>query len=1101
MIQHTIQSLFANYAEETPDNIAILFEGQSLTYRELNNKSNQYAHYLQEIGVKPDTQVALCMERSIDLLIAMLGILKAGGAYVPLDPTHPTARLIFVLHDSKTPILIIHSALEKKMSRYHGKLLIFNDPEVDLETYPKSMPPQNATPSHLAYVIYTSGSTGKPKGVLIERHSVVSYALWFADYSSSQPQDRIDFSSNYVFDMAVTTSLVALMLGLTVVICSDEIKKDTQLYLHYLQSQRIKIIKTTPSYLKTLLHEVKHHFIALPDLKTLILGGENLPAIDCASWLGLYPEQTLFNEYGPTETTIAISQYPICTTNINKLTVNAPIGKPSPSIDCHILTAEGKPVEDGDIGELYIGGNCLARGYLNQPELTQERFIANPFDTNNGARLYKTGDLCRRLPNGDIECIGRADHQIKIGGFLVEPSEIEQCLVTHSAIKDAVVLAQKNNNHEKQLIAYYILENGDAAPTVKQIRKYLEAHLPHYMIPTAFVRVDSFPLNANGKLDREALPIPQFVTNQHYQAPKTPIEIKLAKIWADELGLKVVGIEDDFFELGGYSLSAARVISSIRHQLGKELSLQDFYQASNIKALINKLETADHPVSNNTQSNSIKYRPNALMPLSDFQLLIWLCNNFEPNAQKLNIIIRKRVEGKLNLVALHAAFEQVFKKHTILFSEILTYRPAQKLRQNLSFIISAIDLQTLPEQQYEATLNDSINALLYYHPWPKDMPLLMAKLFHLQNDTDELQISMSHLVSDYISAEILMADLSAFYIAEINQQAVKLKTLHKPYQDYISNEQHYFQTHLDKDILFWEDYFKDTALIGFPSVHVVPNMESQNLPYSSYLELPEQGLTNLQQFCAANYISINDGLTAALLLALLRCCDEDATAHTNQKQPIFVSMVKSTREDQNFDNTIGCFLRVESIKVSLNKTLTLAALSKQIHHATIDTAPHQQCSSLVKIASVSTFYQKAKRVRSYLIHSFTYVYTKFLRALKLNRKILNLCGRLALYERDNHFIININVQPTILANNKRKNKSNLFGLKLKPIDTYPCDLLKTYNVFDVCFLRDDNQNTPYVVISANLKPAFREQIAKEMVQIISVGASDTTHQEPHLEHV
>ena len=428
------------------------------------------------------------------------------------------------------------------------------------------------TPEQVAYIIYTSGSTGKPKGVLIEHRSVVNYGKWLADYCCCQPQNRIDFSSNYIFDMAVTTSIVPLMLGLTIVICQDEIKKETRHFINHLDQNNINIVKITPSYFKVLLQEVTNNYLPLPHLTSIILGGENLPTIDCAAWLDIYPEHILFNEYGPTETTVAVSQYQVCHASLSNLGSSVPIGKMGPNMDGYILNNDNSLVLEGEIGELHIGGVCLARGYLNQPEFTEKKFIKHFFINDNNARLYKTGDLCRQLPDGGLEYMGRIDHQLKIRGFRVEPGEIEKSLATHPAIQDVVVLAQKDD-HDEKLIAYYIGNDTHRPPNVNQLHQYLKAYLPDYMIPMAFVRVNAFPLTANGKLDRHALPIPRFTTNQHYLAPSTPLEKILADIWSEELGLKLVGIEDNFFELGGHSLSAARIIISSSRKRDKKVKV------------------------------------------------------------------------------------------------------------------------------------------------------------------------------------------------------------------------------------------------------------------------------------------------------------------------------------------------------------------------------------------------------------------------------------------------------------------------------------------------------------------------------------------------
>ena len=1080
-----IHALFEAKVQQSPDAVAVLFEGQSLTYRELNAKSNQYAFYLKKLGVKADVLVGLCMDRSIDLLIAMLAILKAGGAYVPLDPAHPIERLLFVLEDTKAPILIIQDNLKNSFRRYHGNLMVHDLAlQKKISAYPEDNPNSAVRSTHLAYVIYTSGSTGTPKGVLIEHASVVNYADWFSSYSKCKPQQRIDFSSNHTFDMAVTTSIVSLMLGLTVVICNDEVKKNIRHYFNYLEENKINIVKLTPSYLKVLLHEVKNNFFSFHYLESIILGGENLLVIDCVAWHSLYPDHVLFNEYGPTEATVAVASYQILHNSKLPLTGSVPIGTPGCNMACYILDSDYNPVAVGTVGELYIGGSCLARGYLNRPDLTQERFVKNPFCTENSL-LYKTGDLCRQLPDGEITYVDRIDNQVKIRGFRIELSEIEQSLLKHPAILDAIVLAQANNNHEKQLIAYYILKPETSADDINQIRNFLTAHLPYYMIPLAFVRVDYFPLNENGKLARDALPVPQFHTNQHYRPPRTRLEKKLAEIWSEALGQKIIGIENNFFELGGYSLSAARVISTIANELGKEINLSDFYDAGTIEKLAPIVQVAKKR-KKIVKTRLIDSSPKRVYPLSDFQILIWLCNNFEPNAQKINIVIRRRLEGRLQKEVLTQAFKMLFKQHGILSYRIYRYFPMQRIEQNLPFEISDSNLERISEQDVELILNESINELQYYHPWPKNRPLIRVRLFRLKEGVDEIHISMSHLIADYVSSEILLTDLSKFYLLCFNGHSnIKRLKTDMRYRSYIANEQNYFQEHLETDRLFWQDYLKDACLLAFPKEQLVDIRDSSDFLYSTYLPIPEQTLNKLQQFCAENCVSISDGLTAALVLALSSCCE---IAYPTD--PIFITRVKSTRDNPEFDGTIGCFLKIEAIKLSFDNSCSMVSLSKQIQQASIDSSSYQQSPSLIKIASVSTFYKKRKTIKNYLITGFSRAYTQLFKRLQLSSHVLNACGRLFLYEKDNHLLINMNVQPSFIFNEERKNTEGLFGLNTRLIPMYTADLLKADNVFDVCFIRDENQNTPYLVISAPLRPSFREQIAIKIIRIFNSEHSD-----------
>lgn len=1103
--QDTIHLLFEKQTKSKPNNIAVLFGKSSLTYDELNKKANQLAHYLLSMDVKPDTPIAFCMDRSFECIITILAILKTGAAYLPLDLAHPKERLLFILNNSDAEFLITKSDFKEQFSQYQGSTVLLDQSMQQIDKQPTQNPNRSINAENLAYVIYTSGSTGVPKGVLIEHQSVVNYARWLADYASIQPKQRIDFASNHTFDMAVTTSIAPLMLGLTIVICDNETKKNLRHYLTHLKSSKVNIIKTTPSFFKVLLQEVKNKFIALPYLKTIILGGENLSSTECKAWLKLYPKHILYNEYGPTETTVAVSQYKISTDNVADLELNVPIGTVGYNINFMILDANNNPVANQTIGELYIGGICLARGYLNQPEVTQKQFILDPFNKEKKARLYKTGDLCSLRNDGVLEYFGRADSQVKIRGFRIELGEIEKHLAAHPAINAVAVIAQKDSFNENRLIAYYILDNVNSPPTSADLREYLHNLVPDFMLPSAFISVNSFPLTANGKLDQSLLPAPQLAATQQYRAPQTNVEKTVAEIWSNELGVKTIGLDDDFYELGGHSLSAARIISKINRVLDTNLSLHDFYFATNI----GQLSTT---ITKNKKRKLIQLkRKNKLLhtdkdiPLSDFQFMLWIADTFESKAKKLNITARKRLQGTLDKTALEFAFGEVLKKQEILFYRILKLKPVQLLQKNLSFNITEIDLQSLSEKESEAALKNSMDELISFYPWPKDSPLVLAKLFHLKNNEIELQISIPHIVCDDFSPEILLSDLSQFYLLykrqlnrtlvdqkiakeleqsqfpiELSEQSIQGAQANKSYREYIFNEQDYVQKHLDRDIHFWDKYMKDAGLFTFPLTHVVKNMKAKKLPYSTYTQIKESTLNQFKQFCAKSHMSLNEGLSAATALALCRCTD----IQKQQTPYTYINIVKSTRDNEAYDDIIGCFLRLEPVKVALNKEATLETITKQIHQSTIDTSLYQQCPDLVKLSAISTFRQKRKLIKNFVVNIFTSLYATIFSLPKLNRKIFKLCSeRLSSFKRTNHFLININVQKSFFSHQKN-NKDNLFGLDTTDINSYQYDLLKINNVFDVCFIRDENNSSPYLVLSANLKPEFRELIAKEVLNIL-----------------
>lgn len=425
-----------------------------------------------------------------------------------------------------------------------------------------------------AYVIFTSGSTGKPKGVVIQHQSVLKYAHWFNEYTQLPNSQLIDHSSNYCFDMAITTTIIPLLLGHTIVLCPDDIKKNTRLYLNHLKKNAIQLIKITPSYLKELLREIGNHPVDLPDLKTIILGGENLSSADCAQWLTLYPNHQLYNEYGPTEATVGVTQQVINTSNIHDFDSLVPIGRPASHVRCYLLNEHQEEV---DPGELYLGGSALASGYLNDSVLTAKHFI----HSKTHGRLYKTGDLCHRLPNGSLECLGRIDGQFKIRGFRVEPGEIEFHLKQCPTIQDALVHMHPN---QEKLIAYCILQKPDETLDALRVRRYLQNHLPLYMIPQAFVSLPAFPLTANGKLNYKALPEPDLSSTLHV-SPRTQLEETLQIIWGQELNLENISIENHFYELGGHSLNAARILSNINETLRIELKFEEFYRAETIAGL------------------------------------------------------------------------------------------------------------------------------------------------------------------------------------------------------------------------------------------------------------------------------------------------------------------------------------------------------------------------------------------------------------------------------------------------------------------------------------------------------------------------------------
>jgi len=577
-----IHYLFEEQVERTPDAVAVVFEEQQLTYQELNHRANQLAHYLQILGVKPDVLVGICVERSLDMIVGLLAILKAGGAYVPLDSTYPTERITYMLEDAQVQVLLTQESLTQELPVNHTQLIgLDSDRQIIAQQSPDNLL-TDVTSDNLAYVIYTSGSTGKPKGVQIPHRNVVNLLYFVAKTPGLTAQDTLLSVTTFTFDISVLEIFLPLFVGAKLVVVSREVATDGIRLLEAMNRYRPTFMQATPATWRLLLSADWQK--SYPMTMTIISGGETLPR-DIANQL-LDKCTSLWNLYGPTETTIWSS-----ISRIETEENSSSIGHPLANTQFYILDNHGQPVPVGVPGELHIGGDGLARGYLNRPELTQEKFIPNLFSNQVNDRLYKTGDLVRYHVDGTIEYLGRIDHQIKLRGFRIELGEIEAILSQHEQVKEAVVIAAEDQPGNKRIIAYFVASSDQSI--TDELRSFLKIKLPDYMVPSAFVRLDTLPLTPNGKVDRRALPKPEIedTVTTKFVPPCTPVEEQLASIWASVIGIEQVGLYDNFFELGGHSLLATQVISRIRQVFEVELPLRALFEAPTVAQLGDRIET------------------------------------------------------------------------------------------------------------------------------------------------------------------------------------------------------------------------------------------------------------------------------------------------------------------------------------------------------------------------------------------------------------------------------------------------------------------------------------------------------------------------------
>jgi len=587
----TLHERFEAQVERTPDAEALIFGKECLTYRQLNRRANQLAYKLRELGVGADKLVGLCVERSLEMVIGILGILKAGGAYVPLDPVYPPERLGFMLEDAQLPVVVTQERLRTKLPAQSAEVVCIDGASpgsMSENAAANQNPISGAKPENLAYVIYTSGSTGKPKGVLVTHGNVTRLFDATDPWYGFGAEDVWTLFHSYAFDFSVWEIWGALLYGGRLVIVPYEVSRSPKELHKLLADQKVTVLNQTPSAFYQLIQAeesgVKDEKLAL---RLVIFGGEALELKYLKPWFKRHGDKTpqLVNMYGITETTVHVTYRPITYEDVES-GQGSVIGEPIPDLQLYVLDGKLEPVPVGVGGELYVGGAGLGRGYLNRPELTMERFIPDPFSKKPGARLYKSGDVARFLPNRDLEYLGRADQQVQIRGFRVELGEIESVLAEHKTIRQVVVLVREDQPGDQRLVAYFVQASNQAV-SIPELRKHLRARLPEYMIPQYFVELEVIPLTPNGKVDRRALPEPQVdrQAEENYVAPRSEVEKTIASIWQELLNIKNVGIHDNFFELGGHSLLLVRMLAKLQKSLRKELSIVEMFRHPTIAAL------------------------------------------------------------------------------------------------------------------------------------------------------------------------------------------------------------------------------------------------------------------------------------------------------------------------------------------------------------------------------------------------------------------------------------------------------------------------------------------------------------------------------------
>jgi amino acid adenylation domain-containing protein len=780
---HTcFQLRFEAQASATPDADAVFCEGRSLSFGELNRRANQLARHLRGQGVTSESRVVLCMERSEEMIVGLLGIWKAGGVYVPVDASQPPARLRLLLADVQAQAVLTQERLREKLPPHAAATVCIDaDREVIAQESDANLG-LSTLPQHLAYIIYTSGSTGVPKGVMIEHASLMNLAHALAEAVHGAPVAplRVSLNAPLAFDSSVK-QLLQLLSGHALYVLPEEVRRDTDELLSYLRQHRIDVLDCTPSQLKLL---VEAGMIESPEgaPRRVLVGGE---AVDETLWSQLAGDESraFYNVYGPTECTVDATACRM------RADVRRPvIGRPLANTQIYILDGSLNPVPVGVAGELLIGGDGLARGYLTRPELTAERFIPDPFSTEPGARLYRTGDLARFLPDGQIEFVGRVDFQVKIRGSRIELGEIESALGEHPMVRRAVVLAREDVPGDKRLAAYVVARQGTVAVAASELRAFLQERLPDYMIPAAFVLLDALPLNSNGKVNRDALPAPDQVRDaREYIAPRTPVEELLVSVWQQLLGVERVGVNDNFFELGGHSLLATQVVSQLRKAFQIELPLRTLFERPDLAQLAESIE-ATLKGGREASASPITRAPRdgAPLPLSFAQQRLWFLYQMDPQSAFYNIPAHLRLSGRLDADALKRALNEIVSRHESLRTNLHTAngQPVQVIAAERPLGLPIFDLAQLPAAERE---NEARQLVSNEARRPFDLAtdaLLRAVLVKLGDAEHLLLLTFHHIVSDGWSAGILIRELDLLYRAYAAGETPALAPLEVQYADF-----------------------------------------------------------------------------------------------------------------------------------------------------------------------------------------------------------------------------------------------------------------------------------------------------------------------------
>ena len=920
-----VHQLFEEQVERTPEAVAVVFEEAALSYAELNRRANQLGHYLRRQGVGPEVKVAVCVERSLEMVVALLGVLKSGGAYVPLELKHPAERLKYMLEDSQAAVLLTRQEMLDRLPEFGGTVVRLDGQKEEISCQISENPTLLTTSESLMYVIYTSGSTGKPKGVAGTHRGMVNRLTWMQRTFPVTEDELCCQKTSLSFIDAVAEIFGPLVCGAPLLIIAESIVNDAKGLVDLLARRRITRIVLVPSLLRAMLADEPRPGHLLEKLRLVVTSGEALEAELANLFQSAMPDARLLNIYGATE---VAADATCCTVSRRKASDPILIGRPFDNVRAFVLNDDLEPLPVGMAGEVYIAGAGLARGYLNRADLTAEKFVPDCFSGLEGQRLYRTGDRARWQASGQLEFLGRRDHQVKVRGYRIELGEIEVMLLGHRDVEQAVVALDR----EQRLVGYVVKRSGVGELTVEQLRSYLQERLPSYMVPGAFVIVDRFPLTTSGKVDRKALPEPQWVSlKEEHEVAFTAEEEILCGIFCGVLKQVRVGINNNFFEIGGHSLLATQVVSRVRTAFGVELTVRDLFEAPTAAGLAERVRNlrGAGPVA----APIVPVAREGDLPLSFAQQRLWFLDQLHPNSSAYNIPYTMRMKGVLNVDATREALSEIVKRHEVLRTIFIQTQqgPVQRVQWCTEFSLEVEDLCGIAPEEREAEMLHRVQAEA---DRPFDLehgPVLRARILQLEKEDHVLQVVIHHIATDGWSQHILLREFADLYTAFAMGQPSPLAETKLQYGDFAVCQRQWLKGEvLAGQVGYWKKELHGMHALDLP-VDSRRTGVGQSVGRVPFL-IAAESMQKIKQLSISHHATMFMVLTAAYHLLLgWYAGQEDVVTGTDV----------ANRNWREVEGMIGFFVNQLVLRTDLSGDPAFSELLQRVRIAALGAYSHQ----------------------------------------------------------------------------------------------------------------------------------------------------------------